>query len=85
VHYHFGIGFGAKNVALFEQVFAKFLIVINLSIENYPDSVVLVGERLVTSRQINDRKAAKPEADLTGEVVPIVIWTTMRNGVRHRL
>ena len=84
MHDHFGIGFCAKNVSVFKQVFAKFLIVINLSVEDDPDGSILVRERLVASSKIDDGKAAKPKPNLAGQIVSLVIWAAMHDGVCHR-
>src|SRR5205085_2292355 len=64
VHDDLGVRVRAKLVAAFQQVFAQRREVVNLAVEDDPDRFVLVADRLLPARQINDRKAAHAERDI---------------------
>lgn len=57
--------------------------VIDLTIENDPDGLVFVRDRLVTGGEVDDAKAAHADADLTIMVDALVIRTAVRDYVAH--
>jgi hypothetical protein len=60
-----GIRLGFEDMALAEEVVAKGLIVVDLAVEDDPDRAVLIGKRLVSPGQVDDRQPAKTEPDLS--------------------
>ena len=61
----------------------QFAEVVDLPVEDDTNRAVLVGDRLIPVRQIDDRQPAmrKPHASLSPDA--FCIWTTMRNRPRH--
>jgi hypothetical protein len=49
------------------------------------NAAIFIGERLMSAAKVNDREAAKTEADRARDEVALIVWTTMADGVRHTL
>lgn len=81
----FGVGAGFERMAALEEVFAKVPEVVDFAVEDNPDGAVLVGKRLVTAFEVDDREAAKAKADVRGDVEAGVIGAAMGNGIGHGL
>jgi hypothetical protein len=79
----FGVAVCIKGVTEFLEFVAEFPVVINLAVENYPGSVVLVVDRLLSTLYVNYRQAAHTKADRAIDVEAIVIWPTMSDGRAH--
>jgi hypothetical protein len=61
-------------------------VIVDLSVKyNHPAAGVREHGLMASGRKINDRKAAVSECNsgLTIDPNPLVVWTSMRNGVGH--
>jgi hypothetical protein len=65
MYYDLGIRLGFEDMALAEEVVAKGLIIVDLAVEDDPDRAILIGKRLVSPGQVDDRQPAKTEPDLS--------------------
>jgi len=61
----------------------KVGVIVNFSIENDPKGSVFVGERLVTTLEINNAKAAHGETGGIGYQSPGIVGTAMFDLVIH--
>src|ERR1019366_3811926 len=82
---HLGISLCLEDVTLGREFFPQTLIVVDLTVEDDPYRTVFIGQGLVSSSQIDDRKPAEAEPDLSGRVEAFIIRSTMANRVRHAL
>ncbi len=71
------------QMAAVHQIRAKFTIVVDFSVENDPDGVVFIAERLMTTREIDDGKPAKAQAYVSGNVVAGVVRAAVDDGIGH--
>ena len=79
----FGVGLSRQAVALAHEVGADVLIVVDLAVEDDPDAPILVRNRLVPRRQIDDRQATHRQAYAgTGEI-PLIVGTAVRQAPAH--
>ena len=60
---HLGVAVRAEAVPARLELGADVGEVVDLAVEDDPDRAVLVGERLIAGREIDDAQAAMPEAD----------------------
>src|SRR5262249_33879096 len=58
-------------------------VVVDLPVEHHPDRAVLVGQRLVPARQIDDAEPAHSEPDRTVRVDALVVRTPVMDGLTH--
>ena len=58
--------------------------VVDLAVEDDPDRAVLVAERLIAGREVDDAQPAVAEADAAVEIVAAGVGTAVRDGVGHR-
>src|SRR5919106_3276523 len=73
-----------KCMSLGNKLFAKFLIIIDLAVEDNPNRTVLVCHRLVTGgRKINDGKTTKAKSYISVDVYTTIIGSAMTNGIIH--
>jgi hypothetical protein len=70
-------------VAEFLELLAKFAVVIDFAVENYPGGAVPVVNGLLATLQVDDREAAHAEADGAVKIKAVVVWSTMANGSAH--
>src|SRR5437660_12449761 len=68
VHDHFRIASRAERVTECRQLQDQSLIVINLSIEDDDDTAVLIPQRLLSGRKIDNRQPSMSEADASLDV-----------------
>jgi hypothetical protein len=81
---YFGVGTRPKAVSLGSQPFAVFGEVIYLTIEDYTDSVVLVGHRLAAfGSKVDNGKSAVPERDTWTNIVTLIIGAAVTKRVAH--
>ena len=66
-----------------DQVAAKLGEVVNLSVEDDPDRTIFVGNRLVTTGNVNDRKSPHAYGCAAFDVIPGVIRPAMRDDIAH--
>ena len=82
---HLGIGGGMEAVALRQQLFAQFAVVVDLPVVDDRQAFILVEDRLIAGGQVDDAQAAVPQADLAGRVNRPGIRPTVRQDAAHRL
>src|SRR6266850_5592878 len=80
---HFGVSARAENVALCFQLVPKRLEVVNLSVENDPDALVLVAEGLVAAGNINDGKPPHTQPDAAAAILAEIVRAAMRDDPAH--
>ena len=80
----FGIGLRAEHVARSLELGADVGEVVDLAVEDDPDRPVLVGERLIARRQIDDAQTAMSEADAGTDEEAVGVGPAMRDDVGHR-
>src|ERR1700691_6778442 len=80
---HFGVSVRSQAMAAAQKLSAEFGEVINLSVENYPDGAILVKDRLMAARQIDDTEAAHSEAGSIFDKDSFVIRAAMHDGLAH--
>jgi hypothetical protein len=78
-----GIAVRVKPMPERFQIFTELLVVINLSIENYPGCPVGVVYGLLPACQINDGETAHPKANPFIKVEAVFIWPAMDDGFAH--
>ena len=59
----FRVRSGFENMALLDQIVMQISEIVDLSVEDHPYSAVLVGYRLMSTIEINDRKSPVAETD----------------------
>jgi len=79
------VGLGFETMPAVLQVNSEFPVIENLAVEDGYHGVVLVAERLLSSGEIDDRKAAGVERDLGFDKRAALIGTAMLNRSTHRL
>jgi hypothetical protein len=68
VHQHLGVGLRREAMPLADQFVAQLAVVVDLAVEDDDHRAVLVGYRLPTRRQIDDREPPDPQRHRTFEV-----------------
>ena len=85
----FGVGVGAELVPLRDERRTKFLEIVNLAVEDDPERAVLVRERLMAFREVNDAQPPVPESDATRPALALEIFEpatcVIRPAMRKRL
>ena len=84
VHDHFCVRMRAEPVSVRDQLCTQLGEVVNLAVEHDADRPVLVRQRLIAGRQIDDAQTAVPEPDAGADVEAVRIGTAMRDDVSHR-
>jgi hypothetical protein len=79
----FSVAVCIEGVTEFLELVAELAIVVNLPVENYPGSSILIVNGLLPTLQIDYRQAAHAKADGTVKVKAIVVWTAMPDGSAH--
>ncbi len=85
VHDDFGVGMRAEHMAERFQLGHQFLEVVDLAVEHHDHRAVLVKQRLLAGRQIDDRQAAMAEPDTGFPVQPTLVGTAMELGLVHAI
>ncbi len=70
-------------MSLRDQVAPEFLIVVDLAVENHPDSLILVGDWLVAAVEIDDAEAAHPNGAASLDVEAFIVGSPMPNLIAH--
>ena len=81
----FGIALRAEGVTSGLEPAPQRGEVVDLAIEDGPDGAVLIGERLMPSRQIDDRQPAKPERGMIVAIDAGIVRPAVSDPVHHRL
>jgi hypothetical protein len=74
---------GSKDVAFSFQESTQFLIVVDLPVENDPNTAILVRERLVAGVQVDDRESPMTQTHLGPIVGALIIRTSMTDRIQH--
>ena len=82
---HLGVAFGGEGVAGLDKLFAKRLIVVDLTVEGDDQRTVLVINRLLAATQIDDAQSAVPQRRMLVDVMPLAVRSTMRDDIGHAL
>src|SRR5579864_1100639 len=83
---------GVETVPASLKFRAKIAVIVDLAVEGYPDSLVLIRKRLVASGQVDDAEAAIAEAELPVKMKTFIvraavdhcIGATFDTGAVHR-
>ena len=84
VHDDFGVCVRAEAMAARHEIRAHVGEVVDLAVEDHPDRAVLVGDRLVAGREVDDAQAAEAEADARPRVEAVGIGAAVRDDRGHR-
>ncbi len=84
VHDCFGIGSRAIPVSGRFEIRTHIGMVVDLAVEDDPDRLVLVGERLVARRKVHDAQAAMGERGVLIDQQPRIVRTAVGDDVAHR-
>ena len=63
----------------------KFTIIVNLAIEDDPDSLVFIGHGLLPPSQVNNRQAAHSKTNVALTVDALIIRASMGHHLAHLL
>ncbi len=63
VHDDFGIAAGMKNVAKRLQLGDQLLVIVDFAVEHHANALILVVQRLLAGRQVDDRQPAMAQAE----------------------
>src|ERR1039458_1974584 len=80
---HLSVGLGFENMPLAQEESAQLTKVVDFSVENDPDSAILIRERLVATAKIDDREPHVTESHLRRQVHPLIIRASMAYGIHH--
>ena len=64
---------------------AQLAVVVDLAVEDHPDGAVLVGDRLVAGRDVDDAQAPHAERDAVLDVEALVVRSAVADDVAHAL
>src|SRR5262245_47033929 len=81
----FGVRLGLECVAATNERFAQSAVIIDLSIVDDAAGAVLIVDRLMASRAVDNRQAAVSQSTIVLEMVPRVIRASMPQGRVHPL
>ena len=79
----FGIAVRGEPMAPADQLVAKFLIVINLTVEYHPYRAVFIGNRLMARAQVDDAEAPHADSARAVGVNTFIIRSAMADQVGH--
>ena len=79
----FGIAVCVEGMTELLQLFAKLAVVVNLAVENYPGSAILIVDWLVAALDVDDREPAHSQAGWTTEIETIIVRAAMLDGIAH--
>ena len=79
----FSIAVGIELVAELFEFFAQLAIVVDLAVENNPCRAVLIMNRLLSVREIDDREPSHRQSHAIAEIETVIVRTAMTNGLIH--
>ena len=79
----FSVAVGIELVAELFELLAQFAIVVDLAVENNPGRAVLIMNRLLSVREVDDREPSHGQAHAIAEIETVVVRTTMPNRLVH--
>ena len=83
VRQHLGVALGREMMPLALELLAQFHVVVDLAVLADPDAAILVGQRLATGVQVDDRQSGRAD---DGPAVPRVVQVvrpTMKQARQH--
>jgi hypothetical protein len=83
MHHDFGIADGTELVPEASQFGCQLFEVIDLAIVDHCDAVIFVEQRLMSTREIDDRQASMAKPDAFPNVVAIAIRAAMAEAIGH--
>jgi hypothetical protein len=83
VNNHLGITAGAEFMAKRGKLGHQWLKIVDFTIINDANRPILVEERLVPGRKINDRQTSVAETDTRLDVVAVAVRSTMTDYLGH--
>lgn len=83
VDQRFGVADGFELVPVAHQVGAKFLIIVDFSVEHDPQGAVLIGNGLMAGVEIDNAQTAHPDTAAAIDMVALVIRTAMPDLIAH--
>lgn len=82
---HLGIASGAKPMSGGGELLSKFVVIVDLAIEDDPCRFVFIRDRLMATRYVNDAEPTHPERHGPGDHEAIVIGSAMGDSIAHGL
>jgi hypothetical protein len=73
----FGVGLGPKSMTVSNEIFTKFDVVEDFTVERDPERSVGVRHRLSATREIDDAQTRVAEASAGVDVYATVVWTAV--------
>src|SRR5262249_20575199 len=83
MHDDLGVTAGTEAVPGLLETSSELAEVVDLAVAHDPQPLVLVGDGLMTAREIDDGEAAHPEQDVTVDEVAVIIGTAMNRDAAH--
>jgi len=83
MQHHFHIAIGGEAIAFLLQFVAQLFVIIDLSVADHPDLLIICEIGLMTMRQVNDAQAPETETGIPVNKSVGFIWTAMPDGIRH--
>src|SRR5205085_9519007 len=83
MHDHFGVRLCAEHMPGRFQLAPHLLEVIDLAVEDYPNSLLGVRHGLMSAGEINDREPAKAKSERSGDVISLIIRTSVGEAPSH--
>ena len=80
----FRVGVGGESVPAGLQIRAEIPIIVDLAVEHDPDRSVLVRERLMAPREVDDAEPPHPEAHRAVYIDAVIIRTPVGDRLAHR-
>src|ERR1700722_1704847 len=80
---HFGVAVRSEAMTAFFQFDAQLGKVVDLAIEDNPDSFVFIEYRLMPARQVDDAEASHPHSHASFYKDAFIIGPAMHNGFTH--
>ena len=80
-----GVGVRIKRVTLADEVFLDLREVVDLPIEDDPDRLILIVDRLMAGRQVDDAQPAHAQGGLPVDIEPFVVGPAVDDDVGHPL
>ena len=85
VNQHLDVGLRAELVSASDELALDFLKVVDLAVRHQLNRAVLVGERLLAAREIDDRQPPHRQADARQHDAPLFIGSPMVQRPHHSL
>ena len=74
---------GAEAVAARDQLAAQLDVVVDLAVEDDPDALVFVGERLAPAGEIDDAESGGDRGRPGAQVIAVIVGAAVRDQLGH--